>query len=188
MRRITLLLVCMAVMVCAVAAVAYARQINGTNQGETIIGTANNDQISARGGGDLVKAKAGNDTVFGGDGSDDLLGQRGNDELHGGDGADTLKGNAGDDDLFGEAGNDTIIGGSGADELFGGTGDDFLNSVDGLAGNDSVFAGENLFDDDTCRVDLDDKDNDGNLDINEEVDEFSGCENRIFVDTNQNLP
>jgi len=121
--------------------------INGTDQGETLIGTPDADLILARGGNDQVFAKAGDDTVFGGAGNDEIQGDVGNDLLYGGDGNDTLNGGSGDDEIYGEAGNDVIFGGSGFNlidagegnnTVYGGAGEDF---IDAGAGDDVIYTG-----------------------------------------------
>ena len=74
--------------------------IQGTDQGEFIVGTANDDVINALDGDDFVLGLAGNDTIDAG---------AGNDTVVGGDGDDTITGGAGDDKLAGEAGADTFV-------------------------------------------------------------------------------
>jgi Ca2+-binding RTX toxin-like protein len=106
--------------------------LEGSNQNDTILGTANANQINANGGVDVVDAGAGNDTVSGG---------AGNDTLYGGLGDDILNGNADNDTIYGGGvcgdtvapstfilgvpaastdGSDTINGGTGDDTLYGG--------------------------------------------------------------------
>lgn len=94
--------------------------INGTTNGDNILGSSKSDTISAGAGNDIVSAGNGNDQVYGGDGHD------------------VLDGGAGNDNLFGDAGNDTLTGGDGNDGLYGGDGDDVL---DGGDGSDAVHAG-----------------------------------------------
>jgi Ca2+-binding RTX toxin-like protein len=80
--------------------------IVGTDRGEKIRGSDNDDIITALGGNDRVFGAAGNDTLDGGDG---------NDRLHGGAGNDILTGGAGKDRLAGGFGNDILVGGSESD-------------------------------------------------------------------------
>jgi Ca2+-binding RTX toxin-like protein len=175
-RRITLLLTCMALLVGVTAAVAYAANIVGTNGPDTLIGTPQHDEIRGRGGSDLIKSKAGNDDDFGNTGGDTILAQADDDFASGGDGSDDVRGNAGDDILLGGDGSDDISGGSGDEEqgsdpgVFGGDGNDFINLVDGVAENDFADCGSG--DDDTVRVDRDG----GN------TDDWDNCENVIRVD------
>lgn len=102
MRRVTMMLAAMAVMVVLFAGVALAAAIEGTSAGEILIDTDRNDTMFGRGGGDEVDAGAfgpngflletdperdvangngGNDVVFvdDGDGRDTANGGRGND-------------------------------------------------------------------------------------------------------------
>jgi len=71
--------------------------INGTNSGETIIGTSGDDYIRAGGGGDVVDGMEGNDQLEGGAGNDILIGNIGADYLIGGKGNDRLTGSEGAD-------------------------------------------------------------------------------------------
>lgn len=96
--------------------------LNGTSQGDSIMGSTQSDTID---GG------TGNDTLVGGDGQDRLLGGGDDDYLQGGNGADFLAGSngseAGNDTLFGGSDNDTInSSGAGADQIDGGDGVDWL--------------------------------------------------------------
>jgi Ca2+-binding RTX toxin-like protein len=111
--------------------------IKGTNNGETLTGTASNDRIHARGGDDLVNAGEGNDRVFGGWGNDTLNGEGGNDRMRGGPGTDTLNGGEGNDVLRGRWGNDVVNGDNGDDRIWVGRGADVEN---GGAGNDRMHA------------------------------------------------
>jgi Ca2+-binding RTX toxin-like protein len=102
MRRVTMLLAAMAVMVTLFAGVALAAAIEGTSAGEILIESDRNDTMFGRGGRDEVDAGAfgpngflldtdperdvangngGNDVVFvdDGDGRDTANGGRGND-------------------------------------------------------------------------------------------------------------
>ena len=76
--------------------------IVGTDQAETITGSA---------AGDCIVGGAGDDRITGGDGDDVLLG---------GDGADILDGGPGDDRILGGAGPDTLHGGPGTETFDGG--------------------------------------------------------------------
>ncbi len=87
----------------------------GTSSGETIAGTAVDDEIYAGSGNDTINAGHGNDVVYGEAGTDSLNGEFGNDTLYGGDANDTLNGNEGNDVLYGGAGVDSMTGSTGAD-------------------------------------------------------------------------
>ena len=95
MRRVTMMLAAMALMVALFAAVAYAATIDGTNQAEIIRETNLSDTINARGGADEIDA-----TEFSDD-TDRANGNAGNDEIdvRDGDGRDTANGGNGDDDV-----------------------------------------------------------------------------------------
>ncbi len=104
-------------------------KIIGTNNGETLYGTAADD---------LILGVAGNDSLYG---------QEGNDQLDGGKGDDFLDGGSGNDKLTGADGNDTIYGGGGKDQLDGGAGTDLL-------GLDLSGEGASLVFDGTSRIHL----------------------------------
>lgn len=135
------------------AAIAYAADITGTENGENLRGTNAADTIIALGGNDKVNAKRGDDTVDGGTGNDVLFGARGNDAQNGGDGNDKLHGGDGNDTQNGGAGDDTIYAGFGADVSNGGDGNDRLW---GLARRDVRASGVDTLDggagDDTFRT------------------------------------
>jgi uncharacterized repeat protein (TIGR01451 family) len=113
---------------------AAACTITGTNQSETINGTAGDDVICGGNGRDTINGLGGNDII---------LGQNGKDTLNGGDGNDTVMG--------GNA-KDVVVGGTGIDALRGGNGADRLNAQDGAAG-DSIDGGNGP---DTCLTDVGD--------------------------------
>jgi uncharacterized repeat protein (TIGR01451 family) len=117
-----------------IAVAAAACTITGTNQSETINGTAGDDVICGGNGRDTINGLGGNDIV---------LGQNGKDTLNGGDGNDTVMG--------GNA-KDVVVGGTGIDALRGGNGADRLNAQDGAAG-DSIDGGNGP---DTCLIDVGD--------------------------------
>src|SRR5262245_13572384 len=138
-------------------------QIFGTDDAETLTGTAGADQIWGMGGDDVLLGLAGNDTFFAGDGDDRIDGGTGADSMFGGLGNDTyIVDNAGDvvSEDAGE-GTDTVqttlnaytlpdnvenltftgagnFAGTGNDTLSGGLGDDTL---DGAAGADGMSGG-----------------------------------------------
>jgi Ca2+-binding RTX toxin-like protein len=162
-RRVALVFGISSLLVLAVAAVALAATLVGTNGADTQNGTANNDNIYGLNGGDTQRGAAGNDYLEGGLGADLQHGDAGNDQVWGGPGAD---------DSFGDAGNDYVNGGFGPDNLFGGTDDDYLDSVDRIAGNDSLTAGDEGGDFDVCIVD----------DSPSVEDSHSGCEDTYHVE------
>ena len=111
MRRVTMMLSAMAVMVLLFAGVALAATIEGTSFGEFLIDTDRNDTMFGRGGGDGVFASA-----FGPEGfllptdpdRDEANGNRGRDfiDTDDGDGRDTANGGPGTDECVIDA-NDT---------------------------------------------------------------------------------
>ncbi|MGH9921576.1 MAG: calcium-binding protein [Nitrososphaerales archaeon] len=105
----------------------FANVIDGSVNGDTLIGTAGSDLIRGFEGDDNIQGRGGIDCLIGGDGNDTIYGRGGN---------DTIEGNDGNDMLYGNAGSDVID---------GGRGDDFIR---GGLGNDTINGGEEF---DTCR-------------------------------------
>jgi len=105
--------------------------LQGTEQGESILGYAGNDYVYAAGG---------NDTVYGGDGNDSLYGVSGNDLLYGEAGNDVLSGDTENDTLTGGIGNDTLQGGSGNDTYVFVSGDG-QDTVSDYSGTDTIKLG-----------------------------------------------
>jgi Ca2+-binding RTX toxin-like protein len=131
--------------------VANFENVEGSQGGETIIGTTSANRLDGNGGDDTINGGAGHDTLDGGAGDDSLNGGSGNDRLYGQGGADTLIGGSGNDlldsdtlftldtigdRLEGGAGNDTLRGEAGDDTLDGGSGND---SLDGRSGDDTLY-------------------------------------------------
>lgn len=73
--------------------------ITGSENPDTLLGTALADTLLALGGDDLLFGYDGNDLLNGGDGDD---------FLYGGSGDDTLVGGAGEDFFYGQSGNDVV--------------------------------------------------------------------------------
>jgi len=146
-RRITLMLATMALMVGVVASVAWAKDIEclessvetpclGTNQDDTIT-------VAAPFLEDYINGLGGNDIIFGGEGSDTISGGSGNDEVKCGPGHDFCLGLAGDDELRGGGGADFLGAGNGNDTVIAGGGNDLLRvSGDQVFGfQDEAFCG-----------------------------------------------
>lgn len=132
--------------------------INGTNSGETIIGTVGSDTINALDGDDIVYGDGAivvpnglADDIWGGRGNDEIYGNGGDDSLHGGLGDDEIYGGNGDDTIYGydaahngmtqadaPDGMDTIRGGDGNDTIYGNQNNDLLY---GDEGNDTIWGG-----------------------------------------------
>lgn len=79
---------------------AYAADVTGTDQADTLTGTRKDDVINGLDGNDFLNGLAGNDQLLGGPGNDTLIGSINNDLLDGGPGVDLV---------FGSFGNDKII-------------------------------------------------------------------------------
>jgi hypothetical protein len=106
MRRVTLMLAAMALMVSLFAVVAYAAQNKGTQNSETLIETQRNDQIAGlRGDDDILAGFYSRDQTPGGLGDTDRAkGNRGDDfiDLVDGDNRDTANGGRGIDECVGD--------------------------------------------------------------------------------------
>lgn len=105
-----------------------ANFINGTDNGDVIVGKGDLDWIDGHGGNDHLCGGPGDDALYGGDGDDRLFGQGGK---------DTLLGAANDDLLDGGGNNDTLQGGTGSDVLRGGSGVD--SCYDDISPGATVF-------------------------------------------------
>ncbi len=119
---------------------AYPTAFNdifGTDQSETLGGTAEADRILPGSGDDTVYAGGGDDFIVDVDGADFLYGEAGFDRLYGGPGRDRLYGGIDDDELHGGSDPDILEGGEGADRLEGDDGTDILL---GQAGDDRIYA------------------------------------------------
>ena len=134
--------------------------IEGTQGGDTIDGTSQNDSIFAFDGANVVRGNGGEDYLSGGGAADILRGGDGSDRLAGWSGADILIGDddyvgypaarQGDDSLYGMDGNDTLIGLAGFNLMDGGTDIDTVdygfkvNNVDNFGIVHDVFVTINL--------------------------------------------
>lgn len=117
--------------------------IVGTDRGDRLIGTPQNDLIVGLESGDRVEGNGGDDCIIGNEGSDGLWGGEGNDIILGEDGQDSLRGGNGNDHLVGGNGSDALRGEGGDDELHGNNGSDSLRGdggVDALFGEDGSDA------------------------------------------------
>jgi Ca2+-binding RTX toxin-like protein len=86
-----------------------ATELQATNFGNIVNGSANNDRLLGANGNDTLNGLAGNDSLNGSSGNDSLNGGSGNDSLTGYSGNDTLNGSTGNDTMNGESGNDTYV-------------------------------------------------------------------------------
>ncbi|WP_274426883.1 peroxidase family protein [Chelativorans sp. YIM 93263] len=83
----------------------------GSEAGETLEGTGNDDIMLGMGGDDVINGHGGDDVLIGGSGDDTMNGGNGDDRLVGGAGSDTMNGGAGDDTyIFGTADGSDIVG------------------------------------------------------------------------------
>jgi Ca2+-binding RTX toxin-like protein len=127
--------------------------ILGTDSADTLTGTAGNDVIVALGGNDTVNGGDGSDKICGGDGDDNLTGGGGNDAIDGGPGSDWALYDTAPAAVTVNLALGTATGGHGTDALtgienvrgsaYGDTlvGDAAANSLQGLAGNDTIDGG-----------------------------------------------
>ena len=129
--------------------------LNGGNFNDLLGGDEGANSLNGAGGNDSIFGGGGSDSLIGGAGNDWLVGSGGIDNLNGGTGVDTAdytsataavtaelwRGTASND---GHGGNDVLVaienlnGGSFNDLLVG---DEAANSINGLGGNDNIFAG-----------------------------------------------
>ena len=128
--------------------------IEGSDNGDLIIGSLGDDVIAGKGGDDLIFGLFGDDNITGGWGNDFVFGGYGHDKLSGGDGEDFLSGGFGNDWIVGNKGNDQMYGGYGNDMLVwnNGDGSDLMN---GGSGYDQVQVNFNT---DLVNADLQNKD------------------------------
>ncbi|WP_369814186.1 beta strand repeat-containing protein, partial [Methylophilus sp. Leaf414] len=110
----------------------------GDGNGNTLTGTAGDDQIYGYGGNDTLNGGAGNDILRGGSGNDTLDGGIGNDILVGGSGNDSLTGGAGRDIFRWEKGDEGTAGSPAVDTVT-----DFTLNAD-VIDLRSVLQGESL--------------------------------------------
>ncbi|MXX05405.1 MAG: hypothetical protein F4Z71_01425 [Gammaproteobacteria bacterium] len=135
-------------------------EIRGSDNSETLNGTAEDDEIRSGDGDDTVHGNEGDDWInafyneegearyyvysgrliaLGGAGNDLIGGKEGDDKLFGGLGDDHIHGWGGNDRLEGGNGEDVLIGGGGNDTVHGGAGNDRIRSRSGV---DTVFGDE----------------------------------------------
>tara|TARA_R110000751_G_scaffold35616_4_gene87533 strand:- start:12871 stop:15378 length:2508 start_codon:yes stop_codon:yes gene_type:complete len=100
--------------------------LEGTGEGEDLLGTLLDDRIEGRGGDDLIRGFKGADVLAGGLGRDEVYAGRGMDVVRGNKGADRVDGKQGDDEVHGGFGHDVVRGQRGDDLIDGGRGIDLL--------------------------------------------------------------
>ncbi len=106
--------------------IAWAENINGTENGDNISGTINKDVIKGLDGNDTLAGKEAGDNISGGSGDDMIYGNEGRDILKGKAGTDLIQGAEGNDKIYGDRGNDILVGAEGNDILTGGHGTDIF--------------------------------------------------------------
>jgi Ca2+-binding RTX toxin-like protein len=133
------------ILVLGLGAFAIAKEIEGTDEPDTINGTEQADNITGERGDDTINGLGGDDTINGGQNSisRSRLGGDGDDTIDGGDGNDTVNGGGDNDFVNGGEGNDKVFGAGcefgeeglgricdnwGRDTLIGGPGDDVLRA------------------------------------------------------------
>ncbi|NJN89074.1 MAG: endonuclease [Leptolyngbyaceae cyanobacterium SL_5_14] len=113
---------------------------NSVEEGDRIVGSAENDTLTGGNGDDIIfgilgndslSGKNGNDRIFGGTGNDTISGGNGNDRNFGGIGSDILNAGVGNDTLLGQEGEDILNADNGDDLLWGGSDDDLLSGGQG---------------------------------------------------------
>ncbi len=110
--------------------------IEGTADGEALIGTFEADYICGFRGDDDIRGLEGRDRLVGGPGEDLVIGGPGKDRISGGPGEDVLRGNSGADRILGGKGEDRIKAGRGADRIYVEDGEE--DSVRCGRGNDVI--------------------------------------------------
>ena len=97
-RRAGLMVALTLLMATALAGVAWAATLVGTDEPDKLVGSPNNDKIFGYGGNDRISAGEGDDYIRGGGGNDYIEGRLGDDHIIPGPGADDhTKGGAGND-------------------------------------------------------------------------------------------
>ena len=105
-------------------------EIRGSDNSETLNGTAENDEIRSGDGDDTVYGNEGDDwinAIYNDEGDDRYYVYSGRLIALGGPGNDLIGGKEGNDRLYGGVGNDRIYAWAGDDLLDGGDGDDHYN-------------------------------------------------------------
>jgi Ca2+-binding RTX toxin-like protein len=98
MKRIIIVATAMGLIFALWTGVALAKNINGDNSNETLVGTKNADTINGKGGNDLIYGLKGSDNLNGDDGKDfiDSVDGSGKDKVDCGKGSDDVAADKGD--------------------------------------------------------------------------------------------
>ncbi len=106
--------------------IAWADDLNGTENADNITGKQNQDKIKGFGGNDTIAGLEAGDNISGGSGDDVIYGNEGRDTIWGKAGNDRIEGGEGNDRIYGDRGNDILTGDLGKDILTGGEGKDIF--------------------------------------------------------------
>jgi hypothetical protein len=165
MRRLPLLFATMAMALVLSTGVAIALTVDCT-AGRGCVGTDEPDTLNGSAGDDDMDARQANDEIFGNDGHDWMQGDAYAPTDSSTDGDDRVFGRAGYDGMVGYGGSDLLSGGDardfieaiensnnpGEDTVYGGGGNDFINAIDGIkdtincgkGAKDRVYYDENI--------------------------------------------
>jgi VCBS repeat-containing protein len=111
-------------------------QLSGTEEGDCMDGSVNNNLFFGLAGNDCLIGKAGNDILDGGTDDDILIGGAGNDLLYGGAGADRLNGGEGSDSAIYQDSDSAVTVNLATGKTSGGDAEgDTLNSIEHLVGS-----------------------------------------------------
>jgi Ca2+-binding RTX toxin-like protein len=176
MRKTILVLTSVALAMVVAGGVAWAATIQcpnattpsgnpfceGTNDPDTMHGTAQGDAMSGKAAGDTIYGYRGMDGIRGGEGPDTIYGGRGNegtragaihgdegpDKIYGGPGADEIEASGDDPDgsFWGQEGasTDYVHGGSARDLLRGGFEQGGVDRLYGEKGDDGIFVAQRI--------------------------------------------
>ncbi|AFY70166.1 hemolysin-type calcium-binding region [Thalassoporum mexicanum PCC 7367] len=111
-----------------------------------LLGTSTNDFIDGTNNADTVIANAGDDNARGFGGTDNINGNQGNDVINGNVGSDTLHGGRDNDTVFGGRGDDELWGDRNTDVLTGGIGNDLFVLDNRSTGSTSIAAADRITD------------------------------------------
>ena len=156
MRRTIVLLATMVLTLLVASGMASAATIDcvaeipctGTQNADTMNGSAEQDSMNGRAGKDLMKGNGSADEMHGGLGADELSGGAANDLVWGG----TEKGSELSTASYPDKSDDSASGGIGADLVYGGFGQGGVDHVFGNDGDDTIVVAQRGFTDGDVRV------------------------------------
>lgn len=121
--------------------------VDGSENGDTLLGGGGYDKLDGAGGGDLIKGGGGDDEIIGGDGADTVFGAVGADTIDLGDGDPSGSGASGDTVIYNSVKESTAIRADRIEDLTNAGNTVDLSAIDaniGLAGN-QAFTKVNAF-------------------------------------------